>query len=217
MLSKKTRVIVNSHNEQDIAFNNCDLENNLNVECSPTSKERIQKQSFETEKNAIELVTKIETEWILISSASYTTKDANINKNHKFFKVNYSEELDYSLSSFKATNTVINEIKNQLQQMDNEQLGKTILDDLLTLFKYNENDKEYLEKLTAIKSLMSFNKIQFFQSLRDNIRYKKILGFIYHFGINVEKDYDQALQYYQQSAAHRDGCCNTIFNWKIIQ
>ncbi|CAG8695937.1 9831_t:CDS:1, partial [Ambispora gerdemannii] len=95
------------------------------------------------------------------------------------------------------------EIKNQLQQIDTEQLGKTILDDLLTLFKYNENDKEYLEKLITIKSLISFSKIQFFQSLRD-IRYKKILGFIFHFGINIDKDYDQALQYYQQSAAHRD-------------
>ncbi|CAG8650769.1 13241_t:CDS:1, partial [Ambispora gerdemannii] len=105
--SKKTRIIVNS---RDTAFNNDDSGNNLNVECSPTNKERIQKQSFETEKNAVGLATKIGTEGILISSASYTTKGANINKNHKLFKVNYSEELDYNLSSFRATNSVENDL-----------------------------------------------------------------------------------------------------------
>ncbi|CAG8690012.1 800_t:CDS:1, partial [Ambispora gerdemannii] len=136
--SKKTRIIVNSHNKQDIAsFNNDDLGNNLNAECSPTNKERIQKQSFETEKNAVELATKIGAEGILISSASYTTKDANINKNHKLFKVNYSDELDYNLSPLKTINTAENEndlnlssenddkIKNQFQQIDTEQLEKT--------------------------------------------------------------------------------------------
>ncbi|CAG8676669.1 4256_t:CDS:1, partial [Ambispora gerdemannii] len=109
--SKKTRIIVNSHNEQDIAsFNNDDLGTNLNAECSPTNKKMIQKQSFETEKNAVELATNIETEGILISSASYTTKDANINKNYKLFKVNYSEEFEYNLSSFRATNSVENDL-----------------------------------------------------------------------------------------------------------
>ncbi|CAG8650026.1 7141_t:CDS:2, partial [Ambispora gerdemannii] len=169
---------------------------------------KVENESLKLKNKRLELAISLVNTTHILLSVSHKPKDANINK----YKVNFSEEMDYNLSSsFKATtNTVENEnnlnlssdnddeIKNQSQQINTEQLGKSILDDLLTLFKYNENDKEYLEKLTTIKSLMSFNKIQF---LRDNIRYRKILGFIYHFGINSKIE---ALKWFQLSAKDKN-------------
>ncbi|CAG8683489.1 11908_t:CDS:1, partial [Ambispora gerdemannii] len=141
-------------------------------------------------------------DWTLVSTSILATNtDLNTNeKNSNLSIATYSDQIKSNLESST-------QIMNQQQQIDIEILNETTMDDLLILFenifKYNENIEANMENLITIifeKFQIPSDKIRFLQSLQNNILYRTILGFMYHYGVSVEKDYDQALQYYQQSA-----------------
>ncbi|CAG8632804.1 13336_t:CDS:2, partial [Ambispora gerdemannii] len=143
-----------------------------------------------------------------------TTEDSvkKEDRSKKRFRTNVEDAINDHMDGTYSDQVIAIAAENQTinqQQIDRE--NKTTMDDLLILFdnifKYNKNYETNLEKfftITLEKTRILSEKIRFLQSLQDNTLYRKILGFIYHTGLNIKKDYDQALQCYQQLAFQGD-------------